>query len=333
MKVEICRSLFECLGALGRSQRLYAATGLVDEEGLETASRVAGELRVLTGDAGPVPRLVYDKWREVVRIYPGLHAKFYIFGEDSGPSAALVGSADLTAGGLRGNLEAIVIIRGEATRLLADMFNKLWAKALPLTEDYVADWEGPEEALRKTWGEAVKRANERLAEILGVSTHCLFRHDPLNCARVVASAVRSRFEECGDLPENCAARAAGISTKTLLSAPPSAVLAGHYVCWARALAAKALEGRVRRLSSGMEVYEAAVRAGAESCWGEAKRAAEEELKRLEDNDYRDNYVRWRIPYRLLFLAMTLPAVGCRIVGREVKTKGGRVIRVERELYC
>lgn len=321
------------MGALGRSQRLYAAAGLVDEEGLEAASRAAGELRVLVGDSGPVPRPVYERWREVVRVYPSLHAKFYIFAEDAGPSAALVGSADLTAGGLRGNLEAVVLIRGEAARPLADMFNRLWARALPLTEDYVADWEGPEEALRKPWGEAVKRANERLAEILGVSAHCLSRHDPLNCARLVARAVRSRFEGCGDLPENCAARATGVSAKALLSAPPSAVLAGHYVCWARALAARLLEGKVGRLDSGMEAYEAAVQAGAESCWGEAKRAAEEELERLEDSNYRDNYVRWPIPYRLLFLAMTLPATGCRILGREVRTKKRGVARVERELYC
>jgi hypothetical protein len=53
---------------------------------------------------------------------------------------------------------------------------------------------------------------------------------------------------------------------------------------------------------------------AEDCPRRLRAQAEEELERLKDKAYR-NEAMWTIPYRLLPLALTLPAIGCRIEGR------------------
>ena len=66
---------------------------------------------------------------------------------------------------------------------------------------------------------------------------------------------------------------------------------------------------------------------AETCRGELKRLAEEELAKLQDGAYR-NEAMWTIPYRLLPFALTLPAVGCRIEGKT--RRDGRSIR---QIHC
>jgi hypothetical protein len=66
-----------------------------------------------------------------------------------------------------------------------------------------------------------------------------------------------------------------------------------------------------------------LKAAAEDCPRRLKTPAEEELERLKDGAYR-NEAMWTIPYRLLPLALTLPAIGCRIVGQA--RKDGRHIR-------
>jgi hypothetical protein len=268
---------------------------------------------------------VYENeiWRGVIKIYPGLHAKFLVI---NGGDVAVFGSSDLTAGGLRGNYELNMIVKGQLAKRLAKLFDTLWNRAVPITKDHVWN-EAPEDLLRKPREAAVRAVNERLAELLSVDPHCFSRFRP-ECAKEVASAMRRKY--VGKmLPENCAAAAAGVSPHLLISAPDSAVLAGHYVCWARALAREILEGRVKPadLDSGYKIYEAAVEAGAERCPGAAKRDALEELKRLENEDYRDSSVRRPIPYRMLFLAATLPAVGCCISGKRFAN------RVERFLVC
>jgi hypothetical protein len=62
---------------------------------------------------------------------------------------------------------------------------------------------------------------------------------------------------------------------------------------------------------------------AEDCPRRLRAQAEEELERLKDKAYR-NEAMWTIPYRLLPLALTLPAIGCRIEGRT--RRDGRAIR-------
>ena len=58
-----------------------------------------------------------------------------------------------------------------------------------------------------------------------------------------------------------------------------------------------------------------------------KTPAEEKLARPKDKAYR-NKAMWTIPYRLLPLALILPAIGCRIVGQT--RRDGRTIR---HIYC
>jgi len=117
-----------------------------------------------------------------------------------------------------------------------------------------------------------------------------------------------------------------VSPRRLLAAPDSAHLAGHPVCWLRAFAIRLVEER-RSFKSGIEAYEAMLKAAAEDCPRRLKTPAEEELERLQDGAYR-NEAMWTIPYRLLPLALNLPAIGCRIVGQT--RRDGRTIR---HIYC
>jgi hypothetical protein len=66
---------------------------------------------------------------------------------------------------------------------------------------------------------------------------------------------------------------------------------------------------------------------AEDCPRRLRAQAEEELERLKDKACR-NEAMWTIPYRLLPLALTLPAIGCRIEGQT--RRDGRTIR---RIYC
>jgi len=66
-----------------------------------------------------------------------------------------------------------------------------------------------------------------------------------------------------------------------------------------------------------------LKAAAEDCPRRLRAPAEEELARLQDGAYR-NEAMWTIPYRLLPLALTLPAIGCRIGGST--RRDGRSIR-------
>jgi hypothetical protein len=79
----------------------------------------------------------------------------------------------------------------------------------------------------------------------------------------------------------------------------------------------------RSFKSGIEAHEAMLKAAAEDCPRRLRAQAEEELERLKDGAYR-NEAMWTIPYRLLPLALTLPAIGCRIEGQT--RRDGRTIR-------
>jgi hypothetical protein len=318
----MCRSLLECFLRAGGAKRLDVASDVVDEIGLEVARRYAKEIRVLVGDSAPIPRSLFERWWNSIRVYPGLHLRFYVLDE-----VAVVGSSRLTAGGLGGNFEVNLLVRGEIAQSLAQQFEKMWQVALHLREEYVADEDDPEEVMRMWRASQVSLANEVLANVLEVDKSCLTAYEPTRCARQVAQAIREKFGHCHlpdegfAPPEVCAARIAGGRSGALISAPGNLVLAGHYVCWARALALDILEGwrDPAELDSGMKIFEAAVESATRRCGGVSRKVAEQELKRLGDDSYSDNYVRWSIPYRMLFIAMTLPAIGCKITGEQAGT--------------
>ena len=72
---------------------------------------------------------------EVRTLKSGLHAKLYI----ADRTAALVTSANFTAGGLTNNLECGVALRNrEAIDALVERFNHEWRRAAPLAEEHVA---------------------------------------------------------------------------------------------------------------------------------------------------------------------------------------------------
>lgn len=73
---------------------------------------------------------------EVRTMSAGLHAKVYIVDR----SAALVTSANLSAGGLTNNLECGVALQDrQAVTALAERFNLEWRRATPLAEEQVVD--------------------------------------------------------------------------------------------------------------------------------------------------------------------------------------------------
>ena len=340
--IDICHRLDECLGRarrLGGLTSLNAATGFIDYDGLSYALNYlsgVGDIRVVVGDLGSVPRVVYERWRDVIRVYPDLHAKLYLLGN----GLAIVGSANLTRGGLYGNVELNVMIRdGELYERLMNYFDELWRAAKPLTEDYVEDVEEVEvRNARRGVAEFVNRVNKALASILGINEKCLTTFNPVQCSIIVAEAINRRFRDCSDLPENCVVEAVAKAlnlevrelARRLMREPGSAIVAGHHLCWVRTFINLLRTGRVDvdELGSGIKIYEAMVRAASRECPERAGKAANEELERLKDERYRDNYVRWKIPYRLLPLALVLPITNCRLVG--TRRKGGSMLR---KLVC
>ncbi len=332
--IDICHRLDECLDkarSLGDLTSFNAAAGFVDHNGLSYVLNYldgASDVKIVVGDLGPVPRVVYERWRDVIKVYPDLHAKLYLFGN----GVAVVGSANLTAGGLYGNVELNLLIRGELYDKLARYFEELWRSAKPLTEDYVEDVEEVE--ARRGAAKLVDRVNEALAKVLKVDKKCLAELQPTRCPAIVAEAVNKGFRTCRDLPENCVVEAVAGSlglrvaelARRLMRGPDSAIVAGHPLCWAKAFAAVLRAGRVKvdELSSGVKIYEAMVKVASRECPGRAGEAAGEELARLSNEDYKDDYVRWKIPARLLPLALVLPVTGCRLAG--VRRAGGTVLR-------
>ena len=321
--LRLCGPLIKCLSEVDASL-LYAATGFVDAEAVETVSGAAEEVKIVVGDFA-VPRAVYERWREAVRVYPGHVGNLYI-----GRRGLVSGGAPLVAKWMYSRVAAnlAAVLPPAAVKELEEYFHaKLWSKALPLTEDAVVD-ASAEVILRSPYARDAKRANEALAEALGRDlARCFTAFHPGSCARLVANALRKKYSNC-EAEEVCAAADVHkrVSPRRLLSAPDDAYLAGHPVCWIRSLAANILEER-RSFKSGIEAYTAMLTSAAETCRGELKRLAEEELAKLQDEAYR-NEAMWTIPYRLLPLALTLPAVGCRIEGKT--RRDGRSIR---QIHC
>ncbi len=283
---------------------------------------------------GSIPRVIYERWRDVIRVYRRLHTKLYLLGN----GVAIVGSANLTVGGLYGNVELNVLIKngGELYGQLMRYFEELWLNAKPLTEDYVEDVEEVEvRSVKRSAAGFVSEVNRALLSILGVDEECLTTFNPRQCAAMVAEAINKRFRDCEDPPESCvvAAVAEELNLKInelarqLISGPGSAVVAGHPLCWVKAFINLLRAGRVgvEELSSGVRIYEAMVREASRECPGRAGgELAREELVRLHYERYRDDYVRWKIPYRLLPLALALPIIGCRLVG--IRRRDGSVLR-------
>ncbi len=68
---------------------------------------------------GSIPRVIYERWRDVIRVYRRLHTKLYLLGN----GVAIVGSANLTVGGLYGNVELNVLIKnGGVLRSINEVF-------------------------------------------------------------------------------------------------------------------------------------------------------------------------------------------------------------------
>lgn len=93
---------------------------------------------------------------EVRALRSGLHAKVYIVDE----SSALITSANLTNGGLRGNLECGVLVEGSDVSPLLDHFNMEWRKATPITTDQVSQALSEVSKKRSEWDELLKRLRE-----------------------------------------------------------------------------------------------------------------------------------------------------------------------------
>ncbi|MFP3200621.1 MAG: hypothetical protein RXR06_12175 [Thermoproteus sp.] len=317
--LSLCGPLIKCLAEIG-AETLSAATSFVDAEALEELAKTAEAVRVVVGDYA-VPREVYERWRDAVRIYPGHAGNLYI-----GARGLAAGGAPLTAAGLRSPAAAnfAALVPPAVLREAEGYFSGLWRRAQPLAEDAAVD-ASAEDLLRAPHAGEARRANERLAEALGPgAARCLAEFRPGDCARPVAEALRERYRGCGRVEEACAAADVHreVSPRRLLAAPDSAHLAGHPACWLRAFAVRLVEER-RGFRSGIEAYEAMLKAAAEDCPRRLRAPAEEELARLQDGAYR-NEAMWTIPYRLLPLALTLPAIGCRIEGST--RRDGRSIR-------
>jgi hypothetical protein len=76
LEFRLCGPLVRCLAEIG-AESLSAVTSFVDAEALEELAKAAGAVRVVVGDYA-VPREVYEKWRDAVRIYPGHVGNLYI---------------------------------------------------------------------------------------------------------------------------------------------------------------------------------------------------------------------------------------------------------------
>ncbi|WP_446752640.1 phospholipase D-like domain-containing protein [Vulcanisaeta sp. JCM 16161] len=338
--IDICNTLIECLNRARSISGLRAfntfnvATGFIDHEGLAYIHDYlsdAADVKILVGDLGPVPRQVYDDWREVIRVYPSLHAKFYLLGN----GFVILGSSNLTYRGLEGNLELNLLVNSrDLYERLMNHYNELWRKAKPLTEEYVSDVEEVEIRVSKHRRDIVDEVNGKLAEILNIGDDCLKDYNPLKCAVQVTGAINERFRGCGDLPENCLANTVANMVansprelaRLLMGSPGSVILAGHPLCWVKSFINALRAGRINvdELDSGIRIYEYMVKLASVKCQGKARELAEEELKRLSDESYRDNYVRWKIPYRLLPLTLTLPIIDCRLIGE--RRADGRILR-------
>ena len=94
LEFRLCGPLVRCLAEIGAGS-LSAVTSFVDAEALEDLAKTAEAVRVVVGDYA-VPREVYEKWRDAVRIYPGHAGNLYI-----GARGLAAGGALLTAAGFQ----------------------------------------------------------------------------------------------------------------------------------------------------------------------------------------------------------------------------------------
>ncbi len=324
---EFCFSLSKCFESIGAFKELHVATGVIDAFALRYVQQFAADIRVLVADLGPIPRTVFNNWRDIVKVLSGLHSKLYLT-----EKKAIIGSANLTLGGLFRNEELNIIISEERTvRRLHDYFNRLWDEARDLTEDLVEDIDEP--SVGSTRLAPIEKVNRLLTKMLGVDARCLTTFNPGECARKMANAIRegAKSIQCNDIEENCIAGKVHKHVKPvdIIKGADSAVVAGHPLCWVKSLIS-AIKNRyinVKGLDSGMKIYEAMVHMGSNMCSGIAKRLAHEELNKLSREQYRDGYVRWPISYRLLPLALTLPSIGCMIEGR-IREDGRKIRRLK-----
>jgi len=126
--------LVKCLAEIG-AESLSAVTSFVDAEALEELAKATGAVRVVVGDYA-ITCEVYEKWRDVVRIYPGHGGNLYI-----GAMGLATGGAPLTAAGLRNPAAAnfAALMPPPVLKEAEEYFCELWKKAQPLAEDAVMD--------------------------------------------------------------------------------------------------------------------------------------------------------------------------------------------------
>jgi hypothetical protein len=88
---------------------------------------------------------------------PRLHAKVYIFGEES----AVVTSANLTWSALDKNIEVGVCLTGNQVQEVIAWFDAFWAKGKALDLPKLSQWEKETEALRRAYAALRKEAGEK----------------------------------------------------------------------------------------------------------------------------------------------------------------------------
>jgi hypothetical protein len=159
-RLRLCGPLVKCLAEIG-AESLSAVTSFVDAEALEELAKTADALRVVVGDYA-VPREVYEKWRDAVRIYPGHAGNLYI-----GARGLATGGVPLTAAELR-NPAAANFAAPMPPAVLKEAegyFHELWKKAQPLAEDAVMDaasgpWRGLTPSGRGSRGNAPRGSKD-----------------------------------------------------------------------------------------------------------------------------------------------------------------------------
>jgi hypothetical protein len=127
-----------------KNRNVHLLTSLLRMDILSGATSLES-LRALL-EAGVQCRCLYDG--------PRLHAKVYIFGDQS----AVVTSANLTTSALDWNIEVGVQLTGSAVEDLTGWFDAFWTRAhrLPVTE--VTEWQQQTDTLRREYRELRKKA-------------------------------------------------------------------------------------------------------------------------------------------------------------------------------
>ena len=164
---------------IGSARRLSIICPYMREDQIEKlfGERDLESLRVITlwdvraflmGASQPEAlKLLLRLGAEVRAMRSGLHAKVYLADD----SSAVVTSANLSAGGMAGNLECGVAIDGrEAVSHLVQRFDLEWRRATPLTEDHVDDLLSHLDRRKIEWDELLQNLEDLERKVSPPST-------------------------------------------------------------------------------------------------------------------------------------------------------------------